>query len=370
LARISLQKLSKHFGDTVVVDAIDLDIDDKEFVVLVGPSGCGKSTTLRMVAGLEEPTGGEVVIGDRTVTGLAPKDRNVAMVFQNYALYPHMNVAANMAFGLKMRGVPKDEINRRVKWSAGILGIEALLNRRPRELSGGQRQRVALGRAIVREPSAFLLDEPLSNLDAKLRVHMRGEIVKLHRRLESTMIYVTHDQVEAMSMGDRIVVMADGLIQQVGTPMEVYTRPVNTFVAGFVGNRSMNFLDAVLSAEDGALAAAFAGSRIAIDRSRAAVLRDRIGKAVLIGIRPEHVHIGRGELTRPNYSPSMMAEVQVVESLGSSLVLELATDSGSIIAEVDPDIRAAVGEKVEFRIDERHAHIFDPATGRVLAAVC
>jgi multiple sugar transport system ATP-binding protein len=368
LTKVSLQSLSKHFENTVVVDAIDLDIEDKELVVLVGPSGCGKSTTLRMIAGLEEPTGGEILIGDKVVTDLEPKDRNVAMVFQNYALYPHMSVADNMGFGLKMRGVSSAEIEKRIRWSAGILGIENLLKRRPKHLSGGQRQRVALGRAIVREPSVFLLDEPLSNLDAKLRVHMRSEIVKLHRRLQATMVYVTHDQVEAMSMGDRIVVMADGVIQQVGPPMEVYSRPVNTFVAGFVGSRSMNFITATLRQEGDRFLAEFGDSRIVVPAHDPTALKERAGQAVTLGIRPEHLQVGPDRSDKAKLSDPIAAQVQVAEALGSSRVLELTTGGLTVIAETSPDLLAAVGDTVELRFDMEHLHLFDAVTGRVFSA--
>src|SRR5690554_5825222 len=250
LSQVILKGVTKRFGNVVAVDNIDLEIKDKEFIVLVGPSGCGKSTTLRMVAGLEEITEGDIYIGENIVNDVAPKDRDIAMVFQNYALYPHMDVYNNMAFGLKLRKFPKAEIDKRVNEAARVLGIENLLKRKPKELSGGQRQRVALGRAIVREPKVFLMDEPLSNLDAKLRVQMRAELAKLHDRLQTTIIYVTHDQTEAMTMGDRIVVMKDGLIQQVGAPLEIYNNPNNVFVAGFIGSPAMNFMEVILKRED------------------------------------------------------------------------------------------------------------------------
>ena len=368
MSSVTLRRLSKSFGDVNVVDAIDLEIADKEFIVLVGPSGCGKSTTLRMIAGLEDPTDGDIIIGDEVVTDKAPKDRNIAMVFQNYALYPHMNVAANMGFGLKMRGLPKAEIEKRVRWGAGILGIEGLLGRRPKQLSGGQRQRVALGRAIVREPKVFLLDEPLSNLDAKLRVHMRSELVKLHHRLQTTMIYVTHDQVEAMSMGDRIVVMADGIIQQVGTPMDVYTRPVNTFVAGFVGSRSMNFITAILRHGPDGFAAEFGTSHVPVAAHDCSALQARVNQAVTLGIRPEHVRIGGSAEPGKCLSQGTAAEVQVVEALGSTIVVELAAEGASFIAEADPGIRVGIGERVAVKLDSEHIHLFDAGTGSVISA--
>src|SRR5919197_2471158 len=271
MANVMLQDLTKSFDKVVAVNRINLEIPDKEFVVFVGPSGCGKTTTLRMIAGLEEGSEGTIMIGDRIVNDIPPKDRNIAMVFQNYALYPHMNVYKNMAFGLKLRRTPKPEIDRRVREAARILGIEDLLDRKPRQLSGGQRQRVAVGRAIVRQPEVFLFDETLSNLDAKLRVQMRAELIKLHERLDATMIYVTHDQVEAMTMGDRIVVMRNGFIQQVGPPMEVYNQPQNQFVAGFIGSPPMNFLEARLVADDGGLAVDFQGLRLPLPPQKAKV---------------------------------------------------------------------------------------------------
>src|SRR6266545_251466 len=261
MANVTLQELTKSFDKVVAVNRINLEIPDKEFVVFVGPSGCGKTTTLRMIAGLEEVSEGTIMISDRIVNDIPPKDRNIAMVFQNYALYPHMNVYKNMAFGLKLRRTPKPEIDRRVREASRILGIEELLDRKPRQLSGGQRQRVAVGRAIVRQPEVFLFDEPLSNLDAKLRVNMRAELIKLHERLDATMIYVTHDQVEAMTMGDRIVVMRNGFSQQVGPPMEVYNQPQNQFVAGFIGSPPMNFFDARLVADNGGVTVGLQGMR-------------------------------------------------------------------------------------------------------------
>src|SRR5437016_2121365 len=269
MAGVTLRNLTKTFKSVVAVDNVSLEIKDKEFLVLVGPSGCGKTTALRMVAGLEEATSGEILIGDRLVNDVSPKDRNIAMVFQNYALYPHMTVYKNMAFSLKLRRTPKGEIERRVKAAADILGIGDLLDRKPKQLSGGQRQRVAVGRAIVRQPEVFLFDEPLSNLDAKLRVNMRAELIKLHERLDATMIYVTHDQVEAMTMGDRIVVMRNGFIQQVGPPMEVYNQPQNQFVAGFIGSPPMNFLDARLVTDNGGVAVDLQGMRLPLPPQQA-----------------------------------------------------------------------------------------------------
>src|SRR5215831_9202750 len=289
MANVMLQDLIKRFDKVVAVNRINLEIPDKEFVVFVGPSGCGKTTTLRMIAGLEEASEGTIMIGDRIVNDIPPKDRNIAMVFQNYALYPHMNVYKNMAFGLKLRRTPRPEIDRRVREAARILGIEELLDRKPRQLSGGQRQRVAVGRAIVRQPEVFLFDEPLSNLDAKLRVQMRAELIKLHYQLEATMIYVTHDQVEAMTMGDRIVIMNNGFIQQVGPPMEVYNQPQNQFVAGFIGSPPMNFLEARLRADNGGLAVYLKGMRLPLPPQKAKGAEAYTNKPVVFGIRPEDI---------------------------------------------------------------------------------
>ena len=291
MASVRLQSVSKKFGETVVVDDVTLDIADREFVVLVGPSGCGKSTTLRMIAGLETSSGGDIFIGDRRVNDLGPKDRDIAMVFQNYALYPHMNVYDNMAFGLKMRHMPKAEIDQRVKEAADILGLGPLLKRKPKEMSGGQRQRAALGRAIVRHPAVFLMDEPLSNLDAKLRVQTRTEIVKLHQRVATTMIYVTHDQIEAMTMGHRIVVMKDGVVQQVAPPQEVYDRPANQFVAGFIGSPTMSFLPCRLEADGDALYARAPSFKVQIPPERRASLAAASGESVTLGVRPEDISL-------------------------------------------------------------------------------
>jgi len=290
MAQVLMKDLNKKYDEVHAVKDVNLHVRDKEFVVLVGPSGCGKSTTLRMVAGLEEITAGEIAIGDRVVNDLPPKDRDIAMVFQNYALYPHMTVYDNMAFGLKMRKFPKVEIQKRVRDAAEILGIQDLLKRKPRQLSGGQRQRVAVGRAIVRHPQVFLFDEPLSNLDAKLRVQMRVELKRLHDRLETTAIYVTHDQVEAMTLGDRVVVMKDGWIQQVGEPMELYTRPANRFVAGFIGSPAMNFVDVTIQG-DSNLTAQGTGVRLGIPPSLAGRLGPYKGQRVTLGVRPEDVHV-------------------------------------------------------------------------------
>ncbi len=294
MAQVMMKDLNKKYDEVHAVKDVNLHIRDKEFMVLVGPSGCGKSTTLRMVAGLEEISAGEIVIGERVVNDLPPKDRDIAMVFQNYALYPHMTVYDNMAFGLKMRKFPKPEIEKRVKDAAEILGIQELLKRKPRQLSGGQRQRVAVGRAIVRHPQVFLFDEPLSNLDAKLRVQMRVELKRLHDRLETTAIYVTHDQVEAMTLGDRVVVMKDGWIQQVGEPLELYGRPANRFVAGFIGSPAMNFAEVAINEVNGDLWAETSGLRVKIPPDRAARLRPYKGQPVTMGVRPEDLHVSSG----------------------------------------------------------------------------
>ena len=322
MASVQLDKVSKIFEHQVkAVDAVDIDIKDKEFIVLVGPSGCGKSTTLRMIAGLEEISSGEIRIGERVVNEVPPKDRDIAMVFQNYALYPHMTVFENMAFGLKLRKYPKDEIEKRVKEAADILSIEELLDRKPKQLSGGQRQRVAVGRAIVRKPKVFLFDEPLSNLDAKLRVQMRTEISKLHTRLETTMIYVTHDQVEAMTMGDRIVVMKDGRVQQIDTPMKLYAEPVNKFVAGFIGSPAMNFITGKIVRSEG-LYFETAQLKLRIPDSRQGILEPHLGKPVLFGIRPEDVS-EYGLAAMPAPEMSAVCQVEVVEPMGNEIFVYL-----------------------------------------------
>src|SRR5919109_102122 len=332
MAQVLLKDLNKKYDEVHAVKDVNLHIRDKEFMVLVGPSGCGKSTTLRMVAGLEEITGGEIVIGDRVVNDLPPKDRDIAMVFQNYALYPHMTVYDNMAFGLKMRKFPKAEIAKRVQDAAEILGIQELLKRKPRQLSGGQRQRVAVGRAIVRHPQVFLFDEPLSNLDAKLRVQMRVELKRLHDRLETTAIYVTHDQVEAMTLGDRVVVMKDGWIQQVGEPLELYSRPANKFVAGFIGSPAMNFADVAITGADGAMRAHNAGFGIDVPRELAPRLLPYADREVIVGIRPEDLRVANG-----SDPPGLCidAVVEVVEKLGSEILLDLQVGGQSMVAAVE-----------------------------------
>src|SRR5579883_2465080 len=321
MAQVLIRNLNKKFEEVHAVKDVNLEIRDKEFVVLVGPSGCGKTTTLRMVAGLESITSGQVLIGDTVVNALPPMDRDIAMVFQNYALYPHMSVYDNMAFGLKMRKFKREEIDRRVKDAAEILGIQSHLKRKPRQLSGGQRQRVALGRAIVRHPQVFLFDEPLSNLDAKLRVQMRVELKKLHERLGTTAIYVTHDQVEAMTLGDRVVVMRDGWVQQVGEPMELYNQPANRFVAGFIGSPAMNFAPVRLIAEGDAIWAEGEGIRFKVPEAARGRVARAVGRRVTMGIRPEDLHIATAA------DPAELgfeAVVEVIEKLGSEILLDVA----------------------------------------------
>jgi len=370
MASVSLQHIYKIYsGNVTAVSDFCLDIEDKEFIVLVGPSGCGKSTTLRMVAGLEEISDGELYIGDKLVNDVAPKDRDIAMVFQNYALYPHMTVYDNMAFGLKLRKTPKDEIKRRVEEAAKILDIAHLLNRKPKALSGGQRQRVALGRAIVREPKVFLFDEPLSNLDAKLRVAMRTEITKLHQRLQTTFIYVTHDQTEAMTMASRIVVMKDGVVQQVDTPQNLYDFPGNEFVAGFIGSPQMNFFNVKLSKEGQDVVATFGDNKIVVPASKVAKFNDEsvIGKEVVMGIRPEN--IGDGAAMLETYANATInVNVEVTEQMGSETYLYLTTTGkeGNIIARVDPRTTSRAGDKIRVAFDVNHLHFFDKDTEKTL----
>jgi len=347
------------------VNELDLKVEDKEFLVLLGPSGCGKTTTLRLLAGLEEPTEGRIYIGERVVNDVPPKDRDIAMVFQSYALYPHMSVYDNMAFGLKLRKTPKGEIERRVKEAAGILGIEDLLERKPRQLSGGQRQRVAVGRAIVREPRVFLMDEPLSNLDAKLRVHARAELSKLHQRLETTFIYVTHDQMEAMTMATRIAVQKDGVLQQLGTPQELYSKPDNLFVAGFIGSPAMNFFEATLVGSGEEMYIDGKSFRLRVPVERGKVLREYIGREVIFGIRPEDIH--DLEFCPPNITAGRVkAKVEVTELMGNEVFLYLLTDSKSFIARVDPRTRARIGDEVEACLNMDNIHLFDPRTEKAI----
>jgi multiple sugar transport system ATP-binding protein len=362
MATVTFDHMYKRYGeDVIAVNDLNLEIDDGEFICLVGPSGCGKTTALRCVAGLEEITDGRLLIGDRVVNNVAPKDRDIAMVFQSYALYPHMSVYDNLAFGLKLRKVKKDEIDKRVKEAAGILGLERFLDRKPKALSGGQRQRVALGRAIVREPSVFLMDEPLSNLDAKLRVQTRAEIARLHQRLGTTTIYVTHDQVEAMTMGDRIAVMRDGLLQQVGSPQDLYDHPSNVFVAGFIGSPAMNFAT-VKAAEGGDLQLGGASLRLAGEPAKAAQQQPK-GKDLLIGFRPEHLVLANGGdgLVR------IPAKVDVVEYLGNDELIHAQAEGHEVVALISSDERVKVGDSVDFGIPIDKLHIFDPESEKALA---
>mgnify|MGYP000901792015 FL=1 len=371
MAGISLQHIFKTYAGNPPVTAVHdfcLEIDDKEFIILVGPSGCGKSTTLRMIAGLEEITDGELYIGDKLVNDVAPKDRDIAMVFQNYALYPHMTVYKNMAFGLQLRKTPKDIIDQKVKEAAKILDIEHLLERRPRALSGGQRQRVALGRAMVRDPAVFLLDEPLSNLDAKLRASMRAEITKLHKRLGTTFVYVTHDQTEAMTMGDRIVVMKDGFIQQVDTPQNLYDTPCNVFVAGFIGTPQMNFFPATIrKKEDGHFVAAFGDSLFPVlpDRVEAKVIAAYEGKEVLLGIRPEALREEPIYMDQPT-TGVIEAEVELAELMGAETYLYLVSQGQNIIARVPSRSSAKAGDTIKMAVDCTKLHIFDKETEQVI----
>jgi multiple sugar transport system ATP-binding protein len=412
MAEVTMEDVTKVFGeDVIAVRDMNLDIPDGEFVVFVGPSGCGKSTALRMIAGLEDISSGKVFIGDQVVNDLPPRQREIAMVFQNYALYPHMNVRENMAFPLKLRKLDKDEISRRVQEAASILGIENFLDRKPKALSGGQRQRVALGRAIVREPKAFLMDEPLSNLDAKLRVQMRTEIAKLHNRIGTTTIYVTHDQTEAMTMADRIVVLKDGLVQQVDTPQRMYDRPDNVFVAGFIGSPAMNFLQAHLEKENGGYVVKFGDASLSLSQEEIGEAREKgydpeqySGKDVVLGVRPEDIEdagteaaAGVGGAEGPN---TMEVEAQVIESMGSEKYIyfdvgkerrvhlrsvaemtdevdggadeeasgEAAEDTTGelMVARVSPESEAREGEQMRLVIDPTKVHLFDPETEKAI----
>ena len=363
MARVVLRNLTKHFGDVVAVEDVNLQIQDKEFLVLVGPSGCGKTTCLRMIAGLEEPTSGEIHIGDRLVNDVSPKDRDIAMVFQNYALYPHMSVYDNMAFGLKLRKMPRDEIRGRVHDAAKMLGLAGLLDRKPKELSGGQRQRVALGRAIVREPAVFLMDEPLSNLDAKLRVQTRAELIKLHRRLGITTVYVTHDQIEAMTMGDRIVVLNEGLVQQVDTPLGLYSSPANLFVAGFIGSPPMNFVECSLRRDDGRLWIDADPMKLRVPDAGRGELGEYVGRPLVFGIRPEHMY-------DKALSPAVPADdgntvrmgVEVIEPMGATSILYLNCGAHSLLASIDSATQAQEQGSLDVVFHMEKAHLFDAET--------
>ncbi len=374
MASLSLRNVYKRYpGGVTAVSDFNLEIKDKEFIILVGPSGCGKSTTLRMVAGLEEISDGEIYIGDKLVNDVAPKDRDIAMVFQNYALYPHMTVFDNMAFGLKLRKTPKDEIKRRVEEAARILDISHLLERKPKALSGGQRQRVALGRAIVREPKVFLLDEPLSNLDAKLRAQMRTEISKLHQRLGTTFIYVTHDQTEAMTMGTRIVVMKSGLIQQVDTPNNLYLYPCNLFVAGFIGSPQMNFIESKLLKEGEDYLVEFGSEdtktragvkykiKLPASKNKDNCLENYVGKEVIMGIRPENVH-NEEDLIAIHKDGLVEADVEVTELMGAETYLYMNCEGQSINARVSPTNTARPGDKITIAFETAKIHLFDKDT--------
>ena len=388
MANISFRHVKKTYdnGVTVVPD-LNLEIKDKEFVVLVGPSGCGKSTTLRMIAGLEDISDGELWIGDTMINYVAPKDRDIAMVFQSYALYPHMSVYENMAFALKLNKIPKEEIRQKVQWAAEILGLEPYLDRKPKELSGGQRQRVALGRAMVRNPKVFLLDEPLSNLDAKLRTDMRSQISQLHRKLETTFVYVTHDQTEAMTMGDRIVVMKDGVIQQFDTPQTLYSKPCNMFVAGFIGTPQMNFIDAKVdraaepdtytltlgagsgaagaaaaSDTDAAAASANAGAVLTVKRPE---LKDYVGKTVVAGIRPEDVH-AEEEWTSRDRAANLNGICTVSELMGYERNVYIEYNGSRIISKVPAEIEVKVDDRIELAINTAKMHLFDKETEEVI----
>ncbi|MBK8032337.1 MAG: sn-glycerol-3-phosphate ABC transporter ATP-binding protein UgpC [Anaerolineae bacterium] len=369
MASVSFRHVWKRYaGNTVAVKDLNIEIADKEFLILVGPSGCGKSTSLRMLAGLEEISEGEVLIGDRVVNNVAPKDRDVAMVFQSYALYPHMTVYDNMAFGLRLRKTPKNVIDERVRDAAKSLGIEHLLDRRPRQLSGGQRQRVAVGRAIVREPAVFLMDEPLSNLDAKLRVEARSFISKLHQRLGTTFVYVTHDQVEAMTMGTRICVMSAGELQQIDTPYNLYHNPRNIFVAGFIGSPSMNFFDGTLRIQDGGVVVDTAGFQIKIPAAKAEPFRARAsnGERVILGVRPEDIH--DAEYLPTGITPALIeANVDVVEQMGNEIILYLEDGGKTFISRTDPRTRARVGNRIGVALNIDNMHIFDADTQLSLA---
>ncbi len=365
MASLSLSHINKTYpnGFQAVKD-FNLEIEDKEFIIFVGPSGCGKSTTLRMIAGLEEISGGTLKIGDKVMNDVEPKDRDIAMVIQNYALYPHMTVYDNMAFGLKLRKVPKDQIDKAVREAARILDLDKLLDRKPKALSGGQRQRVAMGRAIVRNPKVFLMDEPLSNLDAKLRVQMRIEISKIHQRLGATIIYVTHDQTEAMTLGTRIVVMKDGVVQQVDTPQNLYQKPGNLFVAGFMGSPQMNFLDAVISEKGGNVIATIGGEHeVIVPAAKAKVLKDKgyVGKKVVLGIRPEDIHDSQMFLETSPSKP-MNSVVKVYELLGAEVFLYFDVDGTQVTARVDPRTTAKTGDPIRFAFDMEKAHFFDKET--------
>jgi len=365
MARVAFDHVYKRFGKVEVVHDINLDIRDKEFLVLVGPSGCGKSTLLRMVAGLEELSEGDIVIGERVVNNVAPKDRDIAMVFQNYALYPHMSVFDNMAFSLKLRHFPKDQIKKRVEEAAGLLNLDQFLKRKPKELSGGQRQRVALGRAIVREPKVFLMDEPLSNLDAKLRVETRANITKLHQRIQTTVIYVTHDQTEAMTMGSRIAVLNAGLIQQLGAPQELYDHPANLFVAGFIGSPSMNFFNGakVISEGDSPRIVLENVGQVNVPPLYKERVQEAAGKNLTFGIRPEHLEDITVVSPDAQTGSGIEATVDVVEHLGNELLVYMVIGGKQVVARLNPRSEAHTGGRIRLHVDTDHIHLFNTDTG-------
>jgi multiple sugar transport system ATP-binding protein len=365
MASVTYDHVYKRFGDVIAVNDLNIQIADKEFLVFVGPSGCGKTTALRCLAGLEEISDGQIKIGDRVVNDVPPKDRDIAMVFQSYALYPHMSVYDNMAFGLKLRKTPKAEIDKKVKEAADILGIGQLLDRKPKQLSGGQRQRVAVGRAIVRSPKVFLFDEPLSNLDAKLRVATRAEISKLWQRLGTTFIYVTHDQVEAMTMASRIAVIKDGILQQIDTPQHLYDHPGNVFVAGFIGSPSMNFFDVTLVDQDGKLFVDGGAFKLQVPESKKATYLPHKNKKVIFGTRPEDIFTA--QYAAPGISPArLVADVDVTELMGNEIFLYLLTGKKQFIARVDPRTHARPGEQIDLVVNMDNMHLFDPQTEKTL----
>ena len=369
MANISLRHIQKIYpGNVKVIDDLNLEIKDKEFVILVGPSGCGKSTTLRMIAGLEEVSGGELYIGDKLVNDVPPKDRDIAMVFQSYALYPHMTVYKNMAFGLTLRKVDKETIDRKVHEAARILDLEHLLDRKPKALSGGQRQRVALGRAMVRDPAVFLLDEPLSNLDAKLRTQMRTEITKLHKKLDTTFVYVTHDQTEAMTMGDRIVVMKDGIIQQADTPQKLYDAPCNLFVAGFIGSPQMNFLDATIVRQGDGYGVSFGPYCLPVHEGKggAEVFDSYVGRPVVLGIRPENLHAEPVMLSATPDSAVVSVEVELAELMGAEIYVHGQCAGTPVVARVPSRMTVRAGDTMQLAVDLNRIHLFDPETTRVI----
>ena len=358
MASVTYDHVTKRFGDVIAVNDVNIQIQDKEFLVLVGPSGCGKSTALRLLAGLEDISDGRILIGEQVVNDVAPKDRDIAMVFQSYALYPHMSVYDNMAFGLKLRKTPKEEIKRRVEQAADILGIGNLLERKPRQLSGGQRQRVAVGRAIVREPKVFLFDEPLSNLDAKLRVETRANISKLHQQLQTTFIYVTHDQVEAMTMASRIAVLSAGILQQIDTPQNLYDYPDNLFVAGFIGSPAMNFFPASVQKDDGKLYVNADAFQVKIPDKRVSTYEPYVGKKIIFGLRPEDIH--NPDFTPPNIDAQPVeAKVDVTELMGNEIFVYLNAGEHSFVARVDPRTRVHMGDDVQVVFNMDNLHVFD-----------